>query len=63
LDKNFAEKNIFFERDLLPQMKQLTSDCMKAVWGKMDPFKRINTFEVTLLSTNHRFCVFIGIWT
>jgi tubulin polyglutamylase TTLL1 len=27
-------------------LKKLTSDCFKAVWDKMDPYKRINTFEV-----------------
>lgn len=27
-------------------MKKLTADCMKAVWGKIDPFKRVNSFEV-----------------
>lgn len=47
LDKFHPEKNIYWERDLLPQIKKLTSDCMKAVWGKMDPYKRINTFEVS----------------
>lgn len=47
LDKTFPDKNIYFDRDILPQIKQLTSDCMKAVWGKMDPLKRINTFEVS----------------
>jgi D-alanine-D-alanine ligase-like ATP-grasp enzyme len=38
--------NICFERDILPQIKKLTADCFRAVWGKIDPFKRINTFEV-----------------
>ena len=27
-------------------MKKLTSDVFRAVWGKIDPQKRINTFEV-----------------
>jgi hypothetical protein len=31
---------------------------MKAVWGKMDPFKRINTFEVR----NHSLTFILGIW-
>lgn len=24
----------------------MTADCMRAVWGKMDPMKRIGTFEL-----------------
>lgn len=28
-------------------MKKLTADCIKAVWGKLDPFKRVSTFEVS----------------
>jgi len=38
--------NVCFERDILPQFKKLTADCFRATWGKMDPSKRINTFEV-----------------
>lgn len=52
LDKNHAEKSVCFERDILPQFKKLTSDCMKAVWGKMDPYKRVNTFEVSFFFKN-----------
>ncbi len=40
------EKHVSVERDLIPQLKRLTQDCFKAVWRKMDPYKRINTFEV-----------------
>jgi len=47
LDKNYESKNIYFDRDLNPQFKKLTADCMKAVWGKIDPNKRMNTFEVS----------------
>ena len=46
LDKNYADLNICFDRDLLPQMKKLVTDCFRAVYGKMDPKRRINTFEV-----------------
>ena len=35
-----------FERDILPQIKKLTSDCFRAGWGKMDPSKRMNTMEI-----------------
>lgn len=30
---------------------------MKGVWGKIDPHKRINTFEVSLLNNND-----LGVW-
>lgn len=46
LDKNFAELSICFDRDLLPQMKKLVTDAFRAVYGKLDPKRRINTFEV-----------------
>ena len=46
LDKNFAELSICFDRDLLPQMKKLVTDTFRAVYGKLDPKRRINTFEV-----------------
>lgn len=46
LDKQLPDKQVSVERDLIPQLKRLTQDCFKAVWQKMDPFKRVNTFEV-----------------
>ena len=46
LDRNYNGLNICFERDILPQIKKLTADCFRSVWGKIDPYKRINTFEV-----------------
>ena len=30
----------------MPQIKKLTTDCFRAVWGKVDPNKRLSTFEV-----------------
>jgi len=47
IDKNHASLNVCFERDILPQVKKLTTDCFRAAWGKMDPYKRFNTFEVS----------------
>jgi len=47
LDKHHSDKNIDFERDLLPQLRQMTCDCIRAVYGLIDPLKRINTFEVS----------------
>ena len=46
LDKQFGGGQINFERDILSQIKKLTTDCFKATWGKFDPNKRLNTFEV-----------------
>jgi D-alanine-D-alanine ligase-like ATP-grasp enzyme len=46
LDKNYYALNICFERDILPQIKKLTADCFRAVWGKIDPLKRSNAFEL-----------------
>ncbi len=46
LDKYFGDLNICFERDMLPQINKLTADVFRAVHGKIDPKRRINTFEV-----------------
>ena len=35
-----------FDRDILPQIKKITTDCFRAVWGKIDPTKRTNMFEL-----------------
>jgi tubulin polyglutamylase TTLL1/tubulin monoglycylase TTLL3/8 len=59
LDKNHADKSVCFERDILPQFKKLTSDCMKAVWGKMDPYKRVNTFEVSFYNFSNQLLNFL----
>ena len=48
LDKNHSSMQVCFERDILPQFKKLTTDCIRGSWGKMDPNKRINTFEVSI---------------
>jgi tubulin polyglutamylase TTLL1 len=52
LDKNHTSLEVSVERDLIPQMKKLTSDCIKASWGRMDPNKRVNTFEVSAFLTD-----------
>lgn len=46
LDRQYCWLNICFERDIFPQIKKLTADCFRSVWGKIDPYKRVNTFEV-----------------
>jgi len=47
LDKNHSSLNVCFERDIQPQIRKLTADCFRSVWGKIDPYKRLNTFEVS----------------
>ena len=42
----YQDLNVNFERDILTQIKKLTTDCFKATWGILDPYKRINSFEV-----------------
>jgi len=46
INKFYSHLNINFERDIIPQIKKLTTDCFRAVWGKVDPNKRQSTFEV-----------------
>ena len=45
LDTNCPQAQVCFDRDILPQIKNLTTDAFRAVWGKIDGSKRINTFE------------------
>jgi hypothetical protein len=47
LDTTSRDLNVCFERDIIPQIKKITTDCFRAVWGKIDPKKRFNTFEVS----------------
>jgi hypothetical protein len=42
---NFYE-NIDVFRDLMPQIRKLVSDSYRAVYGKIDPGRLKNTFEV-----------------
>jgi hypothetical protein len=46
LDKYHGEVSLCFERDLQPQIDKLTADVVRAVHGKLDPKRRVNTFEV-----------------
>jgi len=46
LDRYHTDLSICFDRDLLPQIKKLTADVFRASHGKLDPKRRINTFEV-----------------
>lgn len=38
-----------FFTDVYPQMKNMARDTIRAVYGKMDPHRRENTFEVSLI--------------
>lgn len=46
LDANYQHLSIDFKRDLLSQIRLIITDTMKAVYGKIDPYKRENTFEI-----------------
>ena len=46
LDRYHSELSICFDRDLLPQIKKLTTDIFRAAHMKLDPKRRVNTFEV-----------------
>ena len=46
IDKNFGDLNICFERDMVPQINKMTTDVFRACHGKLDPKRRVNTFEV-----------------
>ena len=43
MDRNHE---VSFTRDIIPQIKRLTSDCFRAVCNKIDPNRRQNTFEI-----------------
>jgi tubulin monoglycylase TTLL3/8 len=43
IEKNY---NSSFFNDLYPKIKEISIDSIKSVFFKLDPFKRINTFEV-----------------
>lgn len=58
LDKHYSHLNVLMDRDILPQIKKLTTDCFRATWGKMDPYKRVNTFEVSS-NSNFKRVIFI----
>ena len=46
LDTHHKEKSIDFYRDLLPQIRGIITDSFRAVYGKVDPYMRENTFEI-----------------
>ena len=46
LDRNHKDVDVCFTRDVMPQIKRLTSDCFRAVAHEIDPNRRQNTFEI-----------------
>ena len=46
LNSHYKDLNIWFYRDILPQIKRLMTDAFRSVYGKIDPYRRINTFEI-----------------
>jgi hypothetical protein len=46
LNSHYPELNICFYRDILPQIKWLTTDAFRSVYGKIDPYRRMNSFEI-----------------
>ena len=44
IDRYHGDLSICFDRDILPQIKKLTTDVFRAVHGKLDPKRRANTF-------------------
>ncbi|CAI2384528.1 unnamed protein product [Moneuplotes crassus] len=46
LNSHYPEENVCFYRDILPQMRCLVADAFRSVYGKIDPFRRINSFEI-----------------
>lgn len=46
LNSHYPELNICFYRDILPQMKCLMTDAFRSVYGKIDPYRRMNSFEI-----------------
>ena len=46
LDTFHKEKSIDFYRDIIPQIRRAITDSLKAVYRKIDPYERANTFEI-----------------
>jgi hypothetical protein len=46
LDNHYGEVDVCFERDLVPYIDKLSVDMIRAVHDKLDPKRRVNTFEV-----------------
>lgn len=46
LDTHYNDLSIDFKRDLLSQIRMIITDSMRAVYKKIDPYQRSNTFEI-----------------
>lgn len=45
-DVNFPEKSFQLEEKIIPQMKAMAADTIKAVYKKIDPKRHHHTFEL-----------------
>lgn len=45
IDKTHPDLHVCLERDILPQINKLTTDIFRATFDKLDPKRRVNTFE------------------
>ena len=46
LDKHLPELNVDFHRDVFSQIKRIIADTYRAVYDKIDPQRRINSYEL-----------------
>lgn len=46
LNCHYPDLNVCFYRDILPQIKWLMTDAFRSVYGKIDPYRRMNSFEI-----------------
>ena len=46
MDHTFPERNINFNREILPQIKKLVADSFMATFAKIDPKRRQHSFEI-----------------
>lgn len=44
LDMNFMGKKYNFEQDILPKMKEMATDCIKANFHRLDVKRKLNNF-------------------
>lgn len=46
LNSAYTKEHIWFYRDILPQIRKLVCDSFRSVYGKIDPYRRKNSFEI-----------------
>lgn len=58
LKQEFPEMKIDFFKHIMPQIKKLVTDTFRAAYGRIDPLKLNNTFEVSI----HMYLYYIAVW-